>query len=1054
MAKFFGLGSKTPVKIAFQIHVQEIKPWMSMTTMTMQGGISSTPAIILSWTQGEKRSGSTKPIQPSSGKIIFNEEFKLSVTMLEKTGKQKREWESKYLLFTLHDLSLPSQSSSTQQNSTTLASAELDLSKVINLEERMTTFTIPLNVRGGGGSSQGSSNNPSAAAAPILSLRISAQVVKAVALFNSSMIKGTWRPSSSSASTNVKTNVQARNNNATSIEDLEIDSFTDDDDDSPRTSTGSTKEVENKAELNRKKLFETQSPVPKSNSNSGLNLRAPPGKSAPAADEAPGHATAAAAALPTTSGLAAAAPTASAGTGKVVQEAAAAAAAATTSGKLDFAATTASATSTVTSSTSVAPVARVWNSATSLVTVATAPAQQGAVEVSEKAWTAAPAAEEYKRSSSGPGLGWDSELVAASSDQAAAGSSSYRSVLGEARAKLAMVEKRALEELRTKVAAAEAKAAMNQEKGEEKATQLEQELKKLEDELRDSAAIEVALFSIVAEHVGSPHKLHTPARRLARLYVHTFRNRSSDRCINSAKNYAAGLIVAVRACGNDVARLTYWWSNVVVLRESIMQACNVDELSAATIRRHTELSSTSETRPAVMDLQHDPAAGGGSSGGSSELRATAGLQQQRRYKSLDAAGGAGRGTILDSSAECSSSCHDTLVATLYRIEAWLQRRVLECVWWQAMTPVMQMPEPRKTKTRTSSLSQMNLGDDRQGSISTQIWKTAFQAAYRLLCPLQAGEHHDCGCLPILSKMIISQCVERLDVVLFNGIMRSSKDDSCADLLADPITNLSVLPIPVGTLTFGAGAQLKNVVVTWSTWLTALLNVKAEDSTAITETTDTTSNNRETASDTSSEKAAPYFVLLRAVGDLLMLPKDMLMDKSVRKEVCPTLDLIFIRRILFNFQPDEFSPDPISPALLGAINSEVSIQRQMHGEVDMRVDTVAIAPLPPILYSPPSSNFVRLWIGEPHVAIDDHHWGYNSVSSLLCKGYNSDDELEEFQTPLAWLKDNNYSQKTSSLTSSSTLHGSMTSKNSNLDASMERGASTSRYQLLREAWKEG
>ncbi|CAK9206198.1 unnamed protein product [Sphagnum troendelagicum] len=260
MAKFFGLGSKTPVKIAFQIHVQEIKPWMSMTTMTMQGGISSTPAIILSWTQGEKRSGSTKPIQPLNGKIIFNEEFKLSVTMLEKTGKQKREWESKYLLFTLHDLSLPSQSSSTQLNSRTLASAELDLSKVINLEERMITFTIPLNVRGGGSSSQGSSNNPSAAAAPILSLRISAQVVKAVALFNSSMIKGTWRPSSSSASTNVKTNVQARNNNANSIEDLEIDSFTDDDDDddndddnddddddSPRSSTGSTKEVENKA---------------------------------------------------------------------------------------------------------------------------------------------------------------------------------------------------------------------------------------------------------------------------------------------------------------------------------------------------------------------------------------------------------------------------------------------------------------------------------------------------------------------------------------------------------------------------------------------------------------------------------------------------------------------------------------------------------------------------------------------------------------------------------------------------------------------------------------
>lgn len=34
----------------------------------------------------------------------------------------------------------------------------------------------------------------------------------------------------------------------------------------------------------------------------------------------------------------------------------------------------------------------------------------------------------------------------------------------------------------------------------------------------------------------------------------------------------------------------------------------------------------------------------------------------------------------------------------------------------------------------------------------------------------------------------------------------------------------------------------------------------------------------------AEKASPYFVLLRAAGDLLMLPKEMLMDKAVRTEV--------------------------------------------------------------------------------------------------------------------------------------------------------------------------
>lgn len=35
----------------------------------------------------------------------------------------------------------------------------------------------------------------------------------------------------------------------------------------------------------------------------------------------------------------------------------------------------------------------------------------------------------------------------------------------------------------------------------------------------------------------------------------------------------------------------------------------------------------------------------------------------------------------------------------------------------------------------------------------------------------------------------------------------------------------------------------------------------------------------------AKKAIPYFALLKEVGDLLMLPKDMLMDKSLRKEVC-------------------------------------------------------------------------------------------------------------------------------------------------------------------------
>lgn len=40
------------------------------------------------------------------------------------------------------------------------------------------------------------------------------------------------------------------------------------------------------------------------------------------------------------------------------------------------------------------------------------------------------------------------------------------------------------------------------------------------------------------------------------------------------------------------------------------------------------------------------------------------------------------------------------------------------------------------------------------------------------------------------------------------------------------------------------------------------------------------------------------------------------------QVCPQLKLPLIRRMLLNFVPDEFAPDPIFPSLVAAINTEV------------------------------------------------------------------------------------------------------------------------------------
>ena len=58
---------------------------------------------------------------------------------------------------------------------------------------------------------------------------------------------------------------------------------------------------------------------------------------------------------------------------------------------------------------------------------------------------------------------------------------------------------------------------------------------------------------------------------------------------------------------------------------------------------------------------------------------------------------------------------------------------------------------------------------------------------------------------------MEQCVERLDVAMFNAILRESVDEIPTDPVSDPITDHKVLPISPGKSSFGAGAKLKNAV---------------------------------------------------------------------------------------------------------------------------------------------------------------------------------------------------------------------------------------------------
>ncbi|XP_024545062.1 uncharacterized protein LOC9644904 [Selaginella moellendorffii] len=521
------------------------------------------------------------------------------------------------------------------------------------------------------------------------------------------------------------------------------------------------------------------------------------------------------------------------------------------------------------------------------------------------------------------------------------------------------LDKKAVEEARQRADAAEAKAIAVQQE----AKQLMDEVGNLKWELQEAAALELALYSAVAQHGSSSHKIHAPARRLARIYVHAC-NKSSQRTrASTARTCASGLVVVVRACENDVSRLTFWWSNVAVLREMISHAFDT-------------------APPSLPETASD------------------------------------------------SAFHDwheksTLASMLERIEAWIFGRIVECIWWQSLTPHMQssaVDQSSVLSTPRSVVSRLKKSvrdfvvtpfeDSHQGMLSIEIWKAAFLDALQRICPVRAGGH-DCGCLQVVERMIVEQCVARLDVAMFNAILRDMEENVPTDPISDPITDLSVLPIPPDGISFGGGAQLKNVINTWSTWLLALTAHVGE----------------EAAAAANIEKGTSHFTMLRAMSDLLMLPKDMLMEKSIRKEVCPALSLLLIRRVLSKFAPDEYAPDPIPPSLLAALNAEISMERQRVGESDISPGTIIMASAPPVVYFPPSSACMGDIVDMKMMASSTQ----TRSASLFRKGHTSDEELEELESPLFLLVENGC------------IDGKEAAYLSGKDAFAQR------YRLLRKVW---
>lgn len=436
---------------------------------------------------------------------------------------------------------------------------------------------------------------------------------------------------------------------------------------------------------------------------------------------------------------------------------------------------------------------------------------------------------------------------------------------------------------------------------QQKVEDMEDRIQNLESELKEVAALEIALYFVAPEHSSNSHKVHTPARRLSRLYIYACKYWSQDRRASVARNTTSGLVLVSKSCGNDVSRLTFWLSNTAILREIINQAFG-SSCQSSTIAKEFEAN---ETRSASQKWN--------TSSGTKTVNMKGSLQ------------------FIDDWQETG-----TFIAALEKIESWIFSRIVESIWWQTLTPNMQLGS--STNRGSEKSLHTSLGDQSQGNFSINLWKDAFHDALKRLCPIRSRVH-ECGCLPILARKVMRQCVGRLDVAMFNAILRESVHEIPTDPVSDPILDSKVLPIPAGDLSFVSGAQLKTAVGNWERWLSEYFG-----------------DNDDVKDIVETHKSFP---LLNALSELLMLPKDLLMDQAIRLEVCPEISLPLVRRVLCNFSPDEFCPDPVPDVVLEAINAECVAKNKFSGGSGSSFPYTAI----PIIYIPPSSSEITGKVAE-------------------------------------------------------------------------------------------
>ncbi|KAL3132833.1 hypothetical protein ABBQ38_006758 [Trebouxia sp. C0009 RCD-2024] len=390
------------------------------------------------------------------------------------------------------------------------------------------------------------------------------------------------------------------------------------------------------------------------------------------------------------------------------------------------------------------------------------------------------------------------------------------------------------------------------------------QLESMVRELRTAAALEASIY-LARSGKGNARRVkarsvHAPARRLARTTI----------SLGPDEGIAFGLraVRAIEAAADgssDVIGMAYWWSNCIQLRWMLWAMCH----------------------------------GGDQPDDGSMAEEAQGMDEFDWVMKV-------------------------LVPPLRELEGYIFERLFRYLWQKALLESVSR-EPTGGPAMFSPHMMTPIHKASQHEDAIQRWLDALQDTHRTLMPAKQSATN--GHVTLLKQKMLTAILRRLDCVLFDKLTTGDAGDGMSPdsrhvfssawnkqsghqrtassssmpggAPPEPPLDPKLLPFSKGPLSFGVGVNLKMAVSRWTDWAHDA-GVREEKGVL---------------------EGYSFFPQLRATADLLMMPKEVLTDRSIRAEVLPGLSLRRICTLLERFQPDDFSADPLPRGLLDTLQNE-------------------------------------------------------------------------------------------------------------------------------------